>query len=328
VAIAGHHGAELNGVAAIRSFFEKVAQAQLSGTIFVVLCANPRAAMMRSYAWPEDQHVELVDRHGDGPYPPALAEEDKQRLNMQRLWPGRQGGLLAERVTHEIWTQAINAAHRRADFVIDMHCYHREIPGAIVLPDEDMVPFGVAAGLTNIINMRYKPDTPFCTAVCRRAGINALIVENSGQGCVTPDGAEEGERVLFNLVRYMKMLPGKPILPEQAVILDPWLDDDLAGKTATTSIASEHAESAGLFIPRRWPFDVVEKGEILGEMVDLYTGRVTQMVRAPRSGCLYSAGASLGVCERGTRLVAVAIYEQVSPREVLDLRSSTPVGRD
>ena len=328
VAMAGIHGKELNGIAAIHSFFEKINPDRLSGTIFVIPCANPRAAMMRSYAWPEDQHAELVSRHGDGPYPAALAKEDKQRLNMQRLWPGRKGGLLAERVTHEIWTRAVNASHRRADFLIDMHCYHRETPGATVLPDEAMVPFGVAAGMPNIINMRYKPETDLCTAVCRRAGVNAIIIESSGQGCVTPDSAEEGERVLLNLARYIKMLRGEPALPEQAVILDPWRDDDLEGKDATTSIAFECASSAGLFIPRRQPFDVVEKGEVVGEMVDLYTGRVTQTVRAPRSGCLYSAGAGLGVCDKGTRLIGAAIYEQVSPREILDQRPFAPARRD
>jgi len=328
VALAGHHGAELNGVAAIHSFFEKVDPDQMSGTIFVIPCANPGAAMMRSYAWPEDQHAELVNRHGDGPYPAALAEEDQQRLNMQRLWPGGKGGLLAERVTHEIWSRAVNAPHRRADFFIDMHCYHRETPGAIVLPDEAMIPFGAAAGMPNIINHRYKSDTPFCTAVCRRAGVNALILESSGQGCVTPDSAEEGERVLFNLARYMRMTPGEPVLPDKAVFVDPWLDDDIEGKTATTSIAFECSESTGLFIPHRWPFDVVEEGEIVGEMVDLYTGRVTQTVRTPRSGCLYSAGAGLGVCEKGTRIIGVAIYEQVSPREILDQRPFTPARHD
>ena len=328
VALAGHHGAELNGVASIHSFFEKVDPGQLSGTIFLFPCVNPHAAMMRSYAWPEDQHAELISRYGDGPYPEALAAEDKQRLNMQRLWPGRKGGLLAERVTDEIWTQAINAPHRQADFLIDMHCYHRETPGAIVLPGEDMIPFGAAAGMPNIINMRYKPDTSLCTAVCRRAGINALIIESSGQGCVTPDSAQEGERVLSDLARYMGMLPGDLLLPEQAVIVDPWLDDDIEGKTATTSIAFECSESAGLFVPHRRPFDVVEKGEILGEMVDLYTGRVTQTLRAPRSGCLYSAGAGLGVCDEGQQLIGVAIYEKVSPREILDQRPFTPARQD
>ena len=318
VAIAGHHGQEVNGFASIRSFFGEVDPRQLSGTIFVIPCANPHAAMMRSYAWPEDQHAELVGRHGDGPYPPALAEEDKQRLNMQCLWPGRKGGLLAERVTHEIWNEAIHAPHRRADFVIDMHCYHREVPGAVVLPDEAMIPIGVAAGMRNIINMRYRPDTPYCTAVCRRAGINALIVETSGQGCVTSDSAEEGERVLMNIARHMGMLPGEPALPEQAVLVDPWLDRDFDGKNASTSVALEYAESAGLFIPHHWHFDLVEKEEILGEMVDLYTGRVTQTVRAPVSGCLYDAGVSLGVCGKGTRLAAVAIYEQLNPRKTLD----------
>lgn len=215
-----------------------------------------------------------------------------------------------------------------ADFVIDMHCYHREIPGTVVLPDEDMIPFGAAAGMPNIINMRYKPDTPFCTAVCRRAGINALIIESCGQGCVTPDSAEEGERVLFNLARYMEMLPGEPALPAQAAILDPWRDDDLEGKTATTSIAFECASSAGLFVPHRWPCDLAERGEAVGEMIDLYTGRVTQTVRAPRSGSLYSAGARLGVCEKGTRLIAVAVYEQVSPRGILDQRPFSPAQQD
>ena len=324
VAIAGLHGAELNGVAAIRSFFEKVDPDQLNGTIFVVPCANPRAAMMRSYVWPEGRHTELVGRHGDGPYPATLTEEDKQQLNMQSLWPGRKGGLLAERITHEIWTQAVHAPHRRADFLIDMHCYHRETPSAIVLPDEEMTPFGAAAGLPNIINHRYKADTPFCTAVCRRAGINALILESCGQGCVSRDSAEEGERVLSNLARYMGMLPGELALPEQAVLVDPWLDDDLAGKTETTSIAFESSENAGLFVPHRRPFDVVEKGEILGEIVDLYTGHVTQTLRAPRSGCLYVASASLGGCDKGNRLIGVAIYEQVSPRAILDRAPFTP----
>jgi len=318
VAIAGFHGAELNGIAAIHSFFEKIDPTELSGTIFVVLCTNPRAAMMRSYAWPEDRHAELVERYGDGPYPPALAPEDKQRLNMQRLWPGRKGGLLAERVTHEIWTQAIHAPHRRADFVIDMHCYHRETLDAIVLSDEDMIPFGAASGIPVLLNQRYKPDTPFCTAHCRRAGVNALILESCGQGCVSPDSAQKAERVLFNLARYMKMLPGKPALPEHALLVDPWLDDDIEGKNATTSVAFECALSAGLFVPRRSSWEIVEKDEVVGEVLDLYTGQVAQTVHAPVSGCLFNAGVGVGICEKGQRLIGVCIYEQVNPRRILN----------
>lgn len=319
VAMAGIHGAEFNGTAALYSFFDKVDPARVSGTIYLIPCANPRAMMMTGYVWPESQHDQLIKQYGDGPYPDTITGDDEKTLNMQRIWPGRKGGLLVERVTHEIWTQAIDAPGRRADLVLDMHGYHLETPGAMVLPDDDMLPFGVAAGLPNIMNMRYKPDTDVCTAVARRAGLNALIVENAGQDCVTPQGAAEGEHVLFNLARYMNILPGDLDLPDRAIYLDQYRDDQgLKETNATTSIAQVCADHAGLFIPYREPFEIVDKGEPLGRMVDLYTGRVTQTVEAPTAGCLYSAGQSLGICKKGQRLIAVCIYEHLTPRDVID----------
>jgi predicted deacylase len=323
VAIAVHHGRELNGFASIRSFVGKVDPARLRGTIFAIPCANPLAAMMRSYAWPESRHRALVRRYGSGPYPALLDAADQQRLNMQRVWPGRANGLFVERVVHKLWTRAVNAPHRRADFVIDLHCFQRESASAVYLPDSGMIPFGLATGLRCIVNMSYTPAATLCTAVCRRAGIPALIIESSGQGCVTPDSAEEGECILFNLVRYMRMLQGPLALPDQAVILDPWRDQREPGRHAKPSVAFEYARRPGLFIPYRWPYDVVRKGEIVSEMVDLYTGRTLQTLRAPFSGCLYDAGAGAGVREKGERLMGVSIFRQVRPRDELRQRPFT-----
>ena len=308
VAMAGIHGAELNGVAAIYDFYDKIDPAQVSGTIFLIPCANPRATMMCDYVWPEGQHDELIEKYGDSPYPQTVTDEDKKNLNMQRIWPGRKGGLLVERVTHEIWTQAIDSPDRRADLLLDMHCYHAETPGTMVLPDKEMLRFGVAAGLPNIINMRYKPQTDLCTAVARRAGLNALIVENTGQNCVTPEGAAEGELVLFNLARYMGMLPGELELPDKEIVLDQYRDDEgLQDKKATTSIALECAEDTGLFIPYRQPFEIVKEGEPLGRMVDLYTGQVTQTKL--RCSCMltpYWLPEALGLCQRASISVLLA----------------------
>ena len=45
VFLANQHGVEVNGIESLRRFCEEVDPARVSGTIFVILSANPRAAI-------------------------------------------------------------------------------------------------------------------------------------------------------------------------------------------------------------------------------------------------------------------------------------------
>jgi len=309
VMMANQHGTELNGFEAIRQFVEQVNPRRMKGTVFAILSMNPRAAMLRSANWPESRHASLLRTFGDGPYKGDTAQY-RSPLNLNWIWPGKPDGSLAERIDHEVWTQAILAAHRQADLVIDLHALALGYRTPIFAADEAAADLGVAAGIPYIVNMRWTRDVRAINTLAREAGIPTLTIEPAGQGCIVPESVDETRVALVNMAKFLNLLPGRLELPEQAHIIDPWRSQ--FEKTKKASYVTVNAPRAGLLAPYKHQYDLTKKGELLCNLLDVYTGRVMHSFRAPRAGILYHMNLG-GICNEGDRLFVVADCRTVCP---------------
>ena len=318
VLIANQHGTELNGFESIRRVVEELDPAKLRGTVFALPSMNPRAAMLGDASWPEERHAELVKAYGPGPYKNVKGEY-RTPYNLNWIWPGKKGGSLAERVIHEVWTRAVLAPHRRADLLVDLHAFGAQSPTAVFAEDDVAAELGVASGVPYVVKTRFADHDTIrsgeftvvsSNTACRNVGVPSITIELSGQGAILPESVDEGRVALLNLLKRVGILRGKPILPPETYVLDPWRDDFAKQKPATPSYVPHIAAKAGLFIPRKRHYDRVRKGELVCEVANPYTGQIIEQGRAARSGMLYSLHGA-AICDRGDRLFAVATVRVV-----------------
>lgn len=309
VLLANQHGNEVNGVEAQRRFCEWVQPRQVQGTIFAVLSANPRAALNGTATWFED----ATESRGDY----------RSRYNMNWIWPGREDGLLIERVVHELWTRAILAPHARAGLVVDMHCHQNTT--AVYAEDDKTLRLGVASGIQTIIRTRslevYRERSrdevkARCVSyACDGESIPCLVVELHGQNAMVPASIDEGVKALRNVLRFAGMLPGRLDLPPRTIILDPWRVSP--GKNGSSeSYAPCRAQHAGLFVPYKNAYETVAGNERIGAVMDVHTGRHVQECRAGIAGAVYHIPLK-SACARGDRLIDIAGARTVQARTYL-----------
>jgi predicted deacylase len=298
VALAGQHGTEVNGIESLRRFCAGADARRMRGTLFAVLSANPRAAAAGLPVWTEgDPGAEAAY---NGPY------------NMNFVWPGRQGGKGVERAAHEVWTQAILAPHRRADFVLDLHSHQNAT--AVYAEDDLLADFGVAAGFRNIVITGRSDTVQTLGLACFRAGIPCMTAELSGQGTFRPESVEEGVRAVENLLKFFGLLPGAPRLPGEAVILDPWRDHRHPERCfKSPSFKDCVAGSDGLVVQLKRTYDLVRKGELLGHVVDPFRGAVVEECRAPMAGAIYNWRTGGVVAVKGKPLLTLAVVRKAVP---------------
>ena len=311
VIMANQHGNELIGFEAIRQFIDQVDPRKMKGTVFAILSMNPRAAMLKSSTWPEERHALLVRKFGDGPYEGALGEYESQQ-NLNWIWPGKPNGLLAERIVHEVWTQAVLAPHGKASLVIDIHSLPLGFRTPIFVGEDATARFGIASGIPYIVNMRWPGSGKLkaINVVAREAGIPVITMEPEGQECIVPESVEETRVALFNMLKFLRMLPGKLRLPKKAYILDPWRSQN--EKTRRPTCVIINATRAGILAPHLQQFDLVKKGDLLCELLDIYTGKILDSYRAERSGILYHMSLG-GICRKGERLFVISDFKMVEP---------------
>ena len=299
VLIANQHGVELNGEEAVRSFCEEVDPRKLKGTILAFPSMNPRAAQLGRQTWDE----------GD----PESADEYENPYNMNRNWPGRKGGLLVQRVVHEVWTRAIVCPGRRASLVVDLHCHQH--PSAVYAHDTRAAELGLVTGLPNIVITGSSGAVPTCNSMCDREGITCVTMELCRQQVFRHESITQGQQALVNLLRSCGALPGRLKLPKEAKILDPWRCQRSEAAKPRTSYIEGKAKHAGVVVPYRENYDLVRKGDLLCEVIDVHKSQVVEQAHASMSGALYFVRTHQPPCRKGDRLYLVSVVKCVNPRK-------------
>ena len=302
------HGNEYDGIAAIRTVWEELDPAQMSGTFVGITCCN-------------------VDAHL---VPHRNSQSDGQ--NLARVFPGKADGTLTERVAHCIMHDFIE----RASMMCDLHTAGsdmRMIPiiGYTLDPPphnpqslEQARAAAKAFGLKTIWSNAVDPGAPELTwqpgdpapspfskgtsgAAAWLAGLPFLYTEATGTGGVHARDIQLYTQGVRNLVQHLGICAeagGSPPPVDQVVV-----EDFTPG---SGHIQHQHVTPVGgVFHCEVDLYDQVEHGQLLGTVRDLF-GAVIYTVRASKSGAIITLRHVARV-KAGDALVNIA--PDVGPRE-------------
>lgn len=253
--IAGTHGYEYAPIIALQKVGMHIDPADLSGTLIIVHVAN------------------IPSFHGRTIY---YSPVDGKNLN--RAYPGKIDGTMSERVAHAITTKVIE----KADYVVDMHSGdgNEALRPYIYMPrtgdaalDEKIRGMALAFGIDHIVIDEREVSAPdatvFTDMTALSRGIPSMTTEAGQLGSTDPHWVDINVRGAFNLMRYLRMLPGEPIPPRPTV----WL------KEYQVITSPEH----GLFRPAVKDGYAIAEGGVLGELVDHF-GTHIATIHAPFDG--------------------------------------------
>jgi predicted deacylase len=272
---AGVHAAEYAGIAAAIQAGRTLDPQQLRGTVIIVPLVNT-----------------------PGFYERSMYTNPRDGKNINRTFPGRSNGSTAERVTHFLTKELFTGA----DAYLDLH-------GGDVI--ESLIPFSLyqltgkdevdarSAELAEALDLDYilavPPDSLHGGSYTAAAalGIPALIAEAGQQGIYDSAAAARHSRGLTNVLIRLGMVDGT----EQRYGIPKRL----------ARFAWLYADAQGLFYPSVAVGDLVQDGQNVGEIRDLF-GEPLQTLHAEVSGPVLFLVTALAV-NKGNPLMGVGTEE-------------------
>ena len=255
--VAGAHGTEYASIIALEKLIGQLDPAQLSGTVIIVPLVN-LASFEQKVA-----HVNPIDGK-----------------SMNRMYPGTMDGTQTDRASYLMTKQVVE----QCDHLIDLH-------GGDL--DESLRPYSywtvtgnakqdaisremaLAFGLDHIIISADRPKDPgasrYLENTATTRGKPSLTAEAGHAGTVETDDVNALINGCLSVMRYLKMLPGRPTMVENPV----WI-----GRLFAVT-----ADQGGMFYPLVKRGMYVEKGMKFGYVTD-YVGRPLFDARAPESGVM------------------------------------------
>ena len=253
--VSGLHGTEYASIIALEKLIQALDPAQISGTVIILPLVNLPSFEQKV------PHVNPVDGK-----------------SMNRFYPGKPDGTQTERASWLITKQVVE----RCDYLIDYH-------GGDL--DENLRPYSywpksgndrqdaithdmvLAFGLDTIIIWSDRPRDPNASRYLDNAaatrGKPAIAVEAGFAGTVDPEDVHALISGTFNVMRYLKMLPGQSTMLEHPV----WI-----GKIDTVA-----SDRSGIFYPLVARGSYVEQGMKIGYVTDHF-GNTVYEAHAPAAG--------------------------------------------
>ncbi len=247
---AGIHGYEYPPILALQRLQVK----KLAGTLIVVHIANMPSFLGRTvYFSPLDGK------------------------NLNRVFPGREDGTESEQIAHAITTNVID----KCDYLLDLHCgdgneslrpyVYQTVTGDAMF-DERIAELVANFGFDHIVIDRARPKDPAASMYCSNTAITrgkpAMTVEAGFLGCTDEKSTMAILRGVESVMRYLKMIPGKPV-KKKPVYLDP--------AEVLTSPAT------GILYPHVERNAMVKKGAVLAHITDFFGKKIAE-VKAPFAG--------------------------------------------
>src|SRR5438132_2917942 len=255
--VSGAHGTEYASIIALEKVIERIDPAALSGTVIVVPLVNVNSFEKKV------PHVNPTDNK-----------------SMNRFYPGRLDGTQTERALFMMTKEVVD----RSNYLIDLH-------GGDL--DESLRPYSywplsgnaqqdqisrdmvLAFGLDHIIISADRPKDPaasrYLDNTANTRGKPAIAVEAGYAGTTDTDDIELLANGCFNVMRYVKMLPGS-VTPVQSPV---WIEN----------VQTVTSDQNGIFYPLVERGTYVVPGMKIGTVTD-YTGRTILEARAPVSGII------------------------------------------
>lgn len=233
------HGDEIIGAEILRRFFGRLNEEELSGTILLLPVANPLAFENLVRNSPLDMN------------------------NLNRVFPGMKDGWVTEQIAYTI----VNKFLDKLDYYIDLHS-----GGAQPIVDYVYIQNDEAMSRAFNSPVLYRPAHPYegTTATYTVAKRIPSVTVEIGGGPNYEPYVERGVAGIFNVLRYLKMLPGDVVpRPKQTVV---------------TEIGTIRPTQGGLFVPAL-SFDkvgaILEGETELGRIYNPATFEELEVLRTP-----------------------------------------------
>lgn len=187
-------------------------------------------------------------------------------LNLNRVFPGTASGRITEVIAHVF----LNEIVRKCDVLVDLHGSGRGRITEVVIAQsgfEEMVwNLALATGFDLVWLGGPWGGTGRISAL--QAGIPAITVEAGGRLELIESDVEIHLRAVKNIMRYLNMLEGEPVLARQYCIM---------------TGGSIYAQRGGFFHPLADPGDLVSAGQVVGFITDPH-GHTVEEIRSPKNG--------------------------------------------
>jgi uncharacterized protein len=253
--VSGAHGTEYASIIALEKIIQSVDPTQISGKLIIVPLVNLGSFEKKV------PHVNPTDNK-----------------SMNRFYPGNPNGTQTERASWLMTKEVVE----KCDYLIDLH-------GGDL--DESLRPYSywsktgddhldttsrgmvLAFGLDHIIVVTDRPKdlnaSRYLDSTASTRGKPAIAVEAGHSGTTEPEDVQKLVDGCYNVMRFLKMLPGTTTPVENPV----WI-----GK-----VSSVTSDTAGFFYPLVTRGSYVASGMKLGYVTD-YFGKTVWEAHAPSSG--------------------------------------------
>ena len=253
--IAGTHGYEYAPIIALQNIRAGLDPKELSGTVILVHVANMPSFLGRTIY-----------------YSPIDGK------NLNRQYPGDKVGTISQRIAYAITTKVIS----RADYVVDMHAGdgNEALRPYIYMPktgdlalDETIQNMAMAFGIDHIIIDRADIPAPeastFTDATALSLGKPAMTTESGQRGSTNAEWTGIAEQGVWNLLRHFEMIEGT--------------NEDTAAVVWLEKYEVIASPETGIFKPLVKDGYVVAEGGLLGELLDFFGNKITD-IKAPFKG--------------------------------------------
>jgi len=275
---AGIHAAEYTGTLAAVRLGRTIDPAQVKGTLVIIPLLNRPGFFERSiYVNPEDNQ------------------------NLNRAFPGNATGTWSERFAHHL----LNNVVVKVDRAMDLHAgdmveglepflgYYQTGIEAIDAHSLEMInAHGGMRWVTHVVPGGERAGMLYGAAA--QNGVPAILAESGGCGLPIEQDVQRHVDGVLNIWRTLGLLTDAPAAPgykPRSIAANIWL-------------RSQHD---GIFLCRVSPGDMVERGQTLGEMVDLL-GNHLATIQAPDAGVILFTVTSPAIKKEGL-LLAVGVLD-------------------
>ncbi len=271
---AGVHNAEYVGIQAAIELAKELDPAALAGTILIVPLVNVSGFQKRTM---------------------SLVYEDQKNLN--REFPGKEDGSVADRICHTITTELFS----KADYYIDLHSgdgYEELTEYVYYVGAVDEAIKACAYSMARCVNVPYIVESQCTTGgaynYANSIGIPAILLE---RGCMGSWSREEVERDKEDVRTILSFLG----FTNQLVAYAP------KKQHVFSQVIYEDAPVHGCWYPCKNVGERVLAGELLGEIRD-YFGEVLHACVAKTDGIVLYQTKSLTILEGGPMITYGVIF--------------------
>jgi predicted deacylase len=260
--MAGMHGRELNGIAAIAQVFEALDPARMKGTAHFLPVMNPAGVRAHAQDYPTEK-----DR-----YRPIKFSIS---MNMDRVWrtEGKAEPSYVSAITEMVWKKLM----RHAEFGVDLHGW-TDLSLCLSWAHRKYRDYLRAFGLPWMLTY-HKVDAGTTESITAAHGIPWVVCELTPQNRINPETVAHGVRGIRNALRFHGLLDEQlEVPPVQYEFTTP-----LAETVIRTPVE-------GLLVGIHAKGDWVRKGETVLRVLSLETLKTVFTFEAPHDALVFNIG--------------------------------------